>query len=146
MPRARSHSGRNYTFILLLVFVVSAAGSAFFTYRYFGGVQAKPLLNGPLYDTGEYIVDLRSESGGGAHILKTSISLQTNGYPVVRALRQRDVEVRDIINRILRNRTLSSLVGKAGMDALEHDIAAALEDVLGDGSVSGVYFPEWVMQ
>lgn len=143
----RKHSNETsiMTFIILMVFVVTAVGSAYLTYRFFGGVQADPKIRGPRYDAGEFTVDLLPEVGVSSRMIKVSISAQTASHPAARALRKLDVEIRDAVIRILRNRTPSSITGKAGMEMLAADIKSTINDVLGSPGVTQVYFTELVM-
>jgi len=111
-----------------------------------GGSQNIRKLNeiGVLYPLDTFTVNLKSDSG--RRYLKVTMDLELSGQELTAELDNKTAVIRDRIIRILTSKTLEEVTSRKGKDKLTQQIKDALNAMLVDGQILGVYFTEFVIQ
>ena len=99
---------------------------------------------GILYPLDTFTVNLKSDAG--RRYLKTTISLELNGEELSIELDKKSPVIRDRIIRILTSKTLEEISSKKGKQKVSEQIVDTLNSMITDGSISGIYFTEFVIQ
>jgi flagellar FliL protein len=143
MPKRRS-----FFFWAAVVFIVAAMAGAYGTTRLLGaeGYQRTEAKKGPMFEVGVFTVDLEPEGRSLGRLLRVAVVLEASSAQALRRIEGRSAEVKHAIVSVLRGRGASSLTGQKGMTSLQTEIRDSLNAVIGDGVVTDVYFPEFVMQ
>ncbi len=105
----------------------------------------KPLSEvGILYPLDTFTVNLKSDSG--RRYLKVTISLELSGEELSTELDAKTAVLRDRIIRILSSKTLEEISSRKGKKKLSEQIMNALNAMITDGKIQGIYFTEFVIQ
>lgn len=99
---------------------------------------------GILYPLDTFTVNLKSDSG--KRYLKCTISLELEGEELSMELDAKAPVLRDRIIRILTSKTLEEVSSKKGKAKLTQQIIDALNAMITDGQIKGLYFTEFVIQ
>ncbi len=99
---------------------------------------------GPLYPLDTFTVNLKSDSG--RRYLKVTMDLELSGPELTAELDAKTAVIRDRIIRILTSKTLEEVSSRKGKNKLSAQIMDALNMMLDDGEIKGVYFTEFVIQ
>ncbi len=99
---------------------------------------------GPLYPLDTFTVNLKSDNG--RRYLKVTMDLELSGQELTAELDNKTAVIRDKIIRILTSKTLEEVSSRKGKDKLTQQIKDALNAMLVDGQIKGVYFTEFVIQ
>ena len=99
---------------------------------------------GILYPLDTFTVNLKSDSG--RRFLKCTISLELEGEELSMELDSKSAVLRDRIIRILTSKTLEEVSSKKGKAKLTQQIIDALNAMITDGRIKGLYFTEFVIQ
>jgi len=99
---------------------------------------------GVLYPLDTFTVNLKSDSG--RRYLKVTMDLELSGQELSAELDNKTAVIRDRIIRILTSKTLEEVTSRKGKDKLTQQIQDALNAMLVDGQIKGVYFTEFVIQ
>jgi flagellar FliL protein len=99
---------------------------------------------GVLYPLDTFTVNLKSDSG--RRYLKVTMDLELSGQELTAELDNKTAVIRDRIIRILTSKTLEEVTSRKGKDKLTQQIKDALNAMLVDGQIQGVYFTEFVIQ
>ncbi len=99
---------------------------------------------GVLYPLDTFTVNLKSDSG--RRYLKVTMDLELSGQELTAELDNKTAVIRDRIIRILTSKTLEEVTSRKGKDKLTQQIKDALNAMLVDGQILGVYFTEFVIQ
>lgn len=83
---------------------------------------------------------------GGTRFLIASIALAPGGSTTIESLSARDVQLRDALLRLLGSKTVEQLSDIQQRDALTEEMLATLTAKLGEGVVSRVYLPQFMIQ
>jgi len=92
----------------------------------------------------EFQVNLADQ--GARRYLRTRIYLAFDEKQLQKELERRQVEIRSCIIEILRSTTVSDLDQPDGMQALRDAIVEELNGLLQNGSLSTIYFDEFIIQ
>ncbi len=84
-------------------------------------------------------------SGGGRYLL-TSVSLRYADASLKDKLTARESEIRDVILNVLGTKAVEQLTDIAGRDGLKAEIRAKVDSLLGGKLITGVFFPQFVIQ
>ncbi len=107
--------------------------------------QSKKLSQiGVLYPLDTFTVNLKSDNG--RRYLKVTMDLELSGQELTAELDNKTAVIRDRIIRILTSKTLEEVSSRKGKDKLTQQIKDALNSMLDDGQILGVYFTEFVIQ
>ena len=99
---------------------------------------------GVLYPLDTFTVNLKSDNG--RRYLKVTMDLELSGQELTAELDNKTAVIRDRIIRILTSKTLEEVSSRKGKDKLTQQIKDALNSMLDDGQILGVYFTEFVIQ
>jgi flagellar FliL protein len=82
----------------------------------------------------------------GSRFLMTSVAFEVEGAEAEKALRAREVEVRDRVTSILEAQTMAALTSPGARDSLKRRIGDAVSPMLGPDVKLHVYLPQFVIQ
>ena len=99
---------------------------------------------GPMYSLNSFVVNLLDS--GGKRYLRTTMELELSGEEVTTEVDKRLPQIRDAILMILPDKTLAEVQSAEGKNALRDQIIARLNEFLGEGKVTYIYFTEFVIQ
>lgn len=99
---------------------------------------------GILYPLDTFTVNLKSDSG--RRYLKVTMSLELEGEELSLELDAKTPVLRDRIIRILTSKTLEEITSKKGKQKVSNQIMDALNAMISDGEIRGIYFTEFVIQ
>ena len=99
---------------------------------------------GILYPLDTFTVNLKSDFG--RRYLKVTLSLELEGEELSLELDAKTPVLRDRIIRILTSKTLEEITSKKGKQKVSNQIMDALNAMISDGEVRGIYFTEFVIQ
>ncbi len=97
-----------------------------------------------LYSLDSFIVNFKTDVG--RRYLKATLSLELSGKEVSLELDLNLPVIRDRIIRILTSKTLEEISSKKGKRKISKQIQDALNSIIHNGKVRGVYFTEFVIQ
>ena len=107
-------------------------------------VDTKPLTIGPLLPLDTFIVNLADEGGG--RYLKTTMNLELKDEETSKMVQERLPVIRNSILLTLPTRKYEDIATVEGKAALRDEIVAKLNSFLTPGSVTTIYFTEFVIQ
>jgi len=96
-----------------------------------------------------YLLDnivMNPSGSNGQRFLLLSVAYELAGAPGVEKMKQRDAEIRDLVQRVVGRRTIDQLGDLQQRDLLKVDVAKATEEVVGAKTVKKVFFPQFVIQ
>jgi len=99
---------------------------------------------GILYPLDTFTVNLKSDAG--RRYLKVTMSLELDGAELSMELDAKSPVLRDRIIRILTSKTLEEVTSKKGKQKVSAQIMDALNAMISDGEIRGIYFTEFVIQ
>ncbi len=99
---------------------------------------------GTLYPLDTFTVNLKSDAG--RRYLKVTLSLELEGENLSVELDAKSPVLRDRIIRILTSKTLEEISSKKGKQKVSEQIMNALNAMISDGKIKGIYFTEFVIQ
>jgi flagellar FliL protein len=82
----------------------------------------------------------------GAHFLLLSVALQLKDPSSLETLKGRDAELRDAILRLFSRKTTDQISDIAARDELSGELMLVLAKMFGAGTVTKIYFPQFVIQ
>ncbi|MFQ5538177.1 MAG: flagellar basal body-associated protein FliL [Gemmatimonadota bacterium] len=82
----------------------------------------------------------------GMRFLLTTVAVEATDAGRTNDLAARDMELRDALLRVLGSKTVKELTDIEQRSAIVAEIRAAIEDVVGEGVVSRIYIPQFVIQ
>ena len=89
---------------------------------------------------------LNPARSGGSRFLLLSVGFGVKDDATAKVLADRDPELRDVIIRCFGAKTVDELVDVTMRDSLKVELQQAVGDRFGPGTVSAVYFPQFVIQ
>jgi flagellar FliL protein len=84
-------------------------------------------------------------SGGGRYLL-ASISIRYANAGMKEKFTAREAEIRDGLLHVLGTKTIEQLTDVAAREALKNEIKEAVDAIMGPKTVTGVFFPQFVIQ
>jgi flagellar FliL protein len=99
---------------------------------------------GPLYSLGTLIVNLADE--GGKRYLRVSIDMELSDQALQEQVEKRLPQIRDTILMILPTKTYKDINTTEGKQTLRTQIISELNNFLSNGSITNLYFTEFVVQ
>ena len=85
-------------------------------------------------------------ASGGSHFLLMSIALQLKDAGSLETLKGRDAELRDAILRLVSRKTIDQVSDISARDQLGSELMAVMSKMFGNGTVTKIYFPQFVIQ
>jgi flagellar basal body-associated protein FliL len=89
---------------------------------------------------------MNPSGSGGQRFLLLSVAYELADAAAVEKIKQRDAEVRDLVQRVVGMRTIEQLGDLPQRDVLKAEVAKATESVIGAKAVKKVFFPQFVIQ
>jgi flagellar protein FliL len=99
---------------------------------------------GPIYKLDTMIVNLADK--GGKRYLRTTLEMELSTPDLVDEIEKRMPQLRDSILMILPTKTYDSISTTEGKIALRDEIMAKLNSFLKTGTITNLYFSEFVVQ
>ncbi len=138
--------------------IIATVGSAFATYLIFGSntnpqamagkdeKSTKKKDMGPVYEVGEFTLNLATSSSKQSHFIRTEIVLEVSDKRALSDLEKRQPQVRDILISLIRSRTAEQFYKDTGMELLRFEIIKEMNTLLSKGEVTNVYFIDLIVQ
>jgi len=82
----------------------------------------------------------------GARYLLVSLSIVGSGADFKGQLEAHDAQLRDMAQSALATKTLADLEKPTARNMIRNELVAGFNNILGDGSVEEIYFPEFAIQ
>ena len=98
----------------------------------------------PVHTLNSFVVNLSDRNGG--RYLKTTIVLELTSEEAIAELDKRLSQIRDVILMIIPTKRSKDIQTVAGKKALGNEIMSELNYILKNGSVTNIFFTEFVMQ
>jgi flagellar FliL protein len=99
---------------------------------------------GPIYKLDTMIVNLADK--GGKRYLRTTLEMELSAPELVEEIEKRMPQLRDSILMILPSKTYDSISTTEGKIALRDEIITKLNSFLKTGTITTIYFSEFVVQ
>jgi flagellar FliL protein len=82
----------------------------------------------------------------GARYLLVSLSVVGSGADFKTQMESHDAQLRDMAQGALRTKTLADLEKPASQNMIRNELISGFNNILGEGSVEEIYFPEFAIQ
>jgi flagellar FliL protein len=82
----------------------------------------------------------------GARYLLVSLSVVGSGADFKNQMESHDAQLRDMAQGALRTKSLADLEKPAAQNLIRNELISGFNNILGDGSVDEIYFPEFAIQ
>lgn len=89
---------------------------------------------------------MNPSGSNGQRFLLLSVAYELSDATGVEKMKQRDAEIRDLVQRVVGRRTIDQLGDLQQRELLKVEVAKATEDVIGPKTVKKVFFPQFVIQ
>lgn len=99
---------------------------------------------GPVFPLESFIVNLADP--GGKRYLRVTMQLELKDAKMTDEVTQRLPQVRDCILTVLPTRKVDDLQSAEGKTGLRNELISSLNELLGAGSITKIYFTEFVIQ
>ncbi|MGM0370613.1 MAG: flagellar basal body-associated FliL family protein [Bacillota bacterium] len=150
------NNGFNISMIIAIVLsVLLATGMSYFMMMRFGGLstnqeeqteeeETKKEVQrlGPTHNLEQFLVNL-SESNS---YVKINIAVEVDKEEVIEEIETRSPQIRDTVISILRSKKIKTIQDNPQAKDLREEIRTAINQYLADGSVTNVFFTEFVVQ
>lgn len=83
---------------------------------------------------------------GGSHFLLMSVAMQLKDASSLEMLKGRDAELRDATLRLFSAKTIDQITDLSARDKLGQELMGVLAKMFGPGTVTKIYFPQFVIQ
>ncbi len=98
----------------------------------------------PVHSLTTFVVNLADR--GGSRFLRTTLDLELTDEATVEEVKQRLPQIRNAVLMILPSKTSKGVKTTEGKTALRDEIMEKLNSFLKNGSVTNIYFTEFVIQ
>ena len=99
---------------------------------------------GPVTPLESFIVNLADQDAN--RYLKLTAHLEVANESVVSAVEARNPQIRDAFITLLASKSIADVADVKGKVKLRREMIMRLNDILGEGSVTQVYFTEFIVQ
>jgi len=82
----------------------------------------------------------------GARYLLVSLSVVGTGTDFKAKMDEHDAQLRDMAQGALRTKTIADLEKPAAQNLIRNELISGFNNILGDGTVEEIYFPEFAIQ
>lgn len=89
---------------------------------------------------------MNPSGSNGQRFLLLSVAYELGDATGIEKMKQRDAEIRDLVQRVVGRRTIDQLGDLQQRELLKVEVAKATEDVIGPKTVKKVFFPQFVIQ
>ncbi len=98
----------------------------------------------PVYSLSTFVVNLADR--GGSRFLRTTLDLELTDEAAVEEVKQRLPQIKNAVLMIIPSKTSKVIKTTEGKTAMREEIMEQLNSFLKDGSVTNIYFTEFVIQ
>lgn len=157
----KKSGGRLKWIIMILTLVLLLGGGGFAAYWFLMGPGAKPAepsaeeqgapradavqrLTPEIVTLAPFIVNLADPLG--RRFLRLTLDVEVNGKEAAADLNRSESRVRDAIILLLSSKSFADLASMESKIILKNEIVDRLNQIIGAGRVSNVYFTEFVIQ
>jgi flagellar FliL protein len=98
----------------------------------------------PIYQLDNLVMN--PAASNGSHFLLMSVALQVKDAASLETLKGRDAELRDGILRLFSRKTIEQVSDISARDQFSTELMATLGKMFGEGTVTKIYFPQFVIQ
>jgi len=98
----------------------------------------------PIYQMDNLVMN--PAGSGGSHFLLMSVALQVKDDASLDVLKGHDAELRDTILRLFSRKTIDQITDISARDEFGAELTAVLASTFGAGTVTKIYFPQFVIQ
>lgn len=141
--------------IILAALVVLLGGGGFAAYHFLLAkksvkkpankpAETKKAPVGPMFDLKPFLTNLADQNH--TSYIKVDISLEFKQGTDIAKIKQLTPQIRNNIIMIMSSKTSNEINSPEGMVSLRHQIARSLNMLLGAGTVTGVYFNNYLVQ
>jgi len=106
--------------------------------------QDRDALNSNIYMLDNLVINPMGTNG--LRYIAMSIGLGVDNPSVVDVLKERDIQIRDAMNSLLANKSMSDFVDMSQRDELKHEIMQTVNAKINPSKVESIYFTEFVIQ
>lgn len=107
-------------------------------------VKAEPKEIGPIHSLESFIVNLADDES--SRYLKLTIHLELRNKLIADGIEKRSPQIRDSLLTLLTSKTYQQVADTKGKVKLRKEMIHRLNDILGEGAVTHVYFTEFIVQ
>ncbi len=125
--------------VVLLVVVLGAGGAIGYLMMNNQNQEVKTYIYAP---ASSFITNVRDSKA----LVKTTMSIQVTNKKAVEELEEKSTQVNDVINRILRQKSIDEMMSYEIQDILATEICRQIMDDTGINGLDTVYFSEFVVQ
>ncbi len=151
---SKKKGGIKKLLFILIPAIIVLGGGGFAAYHFLfaktkGKVSSKPanisqIKSGPMINLKPFLTNLANKNK--MSYIKVSISIELKQGSNSGAFKQLTPQIRNRIIMIMSSKTSREINTPQGMLSLRHQIARSLNQILGDGTVTGVYFNNYLVQ
>lgn len=98
----------------------------------------------PVYSLSTFVVNLADR--GGSRFLRTTLDLELTDEATVEEVKQRLPQIRNAVLMIIPSKTSKEIKTTEGKTAMRDEVMEQLNSFLKSGSVTNIYFTEFVIQ
>ena len=154
MELSQKKGGKKKLLFILIPVVLVLGGGGFAAYHFLFAktkvngpskpVNVSLIKPGPMINLKPFLTNL-ADKDKTAYI-KVSISIELKQGSNLGAFKQLTPQIRNRIIMIMSSKTSMEINTPQGILSLRHQIARSLNQILGDGTVAGVYFNNYLVQ
>lgn len=153
---------RKAKWIVLIVLVLILGGGGFAAWSYLGIAKAPQTQGGgdpdktktaateetarEICPLDSFIVNLMDKSAATKRYLKVTMALEVGGEPSKAKVEKHKTQLRDTIILLLSSQGFQDISTVEGKLGLKQEVLARVNQILGPGTVSRIYFTEFVVQ
>ena len=151
---SKKKGGKKKLLFILVPLILILGGGGFAAYHFLFAKKSKTLVNklvtlsniqpGPMIKLKSFLTNL-ANTNRTAYV-KVSMSIELKPGSNVGTFKQLTPKVRNRIIMILSSKTSKEIDSPQGQLSLRHQIARSLNQLLGDDTVTGVYFNNYLVQ
>ncbi len=109
--------------------------------------EVEPCPQRPLYHVGGIVTDLkRTTEMDPTRYIRVDIKIECNDEETYSFIENNTSRVHNEIISVMRSFAAYELSGESGMERLRHSIMDRLDRLLGQGSITEIYYIEFVIQ
>ena len=139
---------------LLLLLILGGGAGAYFLGVFNGDTGRNNEVNGnntqdiqalgPLVEMEDFVVNIMHKDA--TRFLKIGITLEAEDEKSIKALQNRMPQVKDAVLLLVGNRKFSDIKDLQGKMQLKADLLARIKNLAGQGTVTNLYFTDFVVQ
>jgi flagellar protein FliL len=153
---------RRIKWVILAVLILVLSGGGFAAWTYLGKAGGEPggkwILGGKtaesakkqpvkvIYPLESFIVNLMEKQGAAKRYLKLTMALELDSDAGKVKAEKNQIQLQDTIIILLSSQGFEEIITLEGKLALKQELLSRVNQILGPGAVSRIYFTEFVVQ